>query len=123
VENVPVVSSSRSRTLESMHQIHGILGVPVLIDAAIVGSRAYRPRLWWTNMAPVELLQSVVGRIKRPNMYVSDILDPHRAPRRVYHNDQAPLAVVNRKGEPRRTFPMFVRMPLRTTDRGLYGTP
>jgi hypothetical protein len=28
------VSSSRSRTLESMHKIHGILGVPVLIDAA-----------------------------------------------------------------------------------------
>jgi hypothetical protein len=38
VENVPVVSSSRSRTLESMHKIHGILGVPVLIDAAAVGS-------------------------------------------------------------------------------------
>jgi site-specific DNA-cytosine methylase len=38
VENVPVVSSSRSRTLESMHKIHNILGVPVLIDAAAVGS-------------------------------------------------------------------------------------
>jgi site-specific DNA-cytosine methylase len=38
VENVPVVSSSRSRTLESMHKIHGILGVPGLIDAAAVGS-------------------------------------------------------------------------------------
>jgi site-specific DNA-cytosine methylase len=38
VENVPVVSSSRSRTLESMHKIHGILGVPVLIDTAAVGS-------------------------------------------------------------------------------------
>jgi site-specific DNA-cytosine methylase len=38
VKNVPVVSSSRSRTLESMHKIHGILGVPVLIDAAAVGS-------------------------------------------------------------------------------------
>jgi site-specific DNA-cytosine methylase len=46
VENVPVVSSSRSRTLESMHMIHNILGVPVLIDAAAVGSRAHRPRLW-----------------------------------------------------------------------------
>jgi hypothetical protein len=45
VENVPVVSSSRSRTLESMYKIHGILGVPVLIDAAAVGSRAHRPRL------------------------------------------------------------------------------
>jgi hypothetical protein len=37
VENVPVVSSSQSKTLESMHRIHNILGVPVLIDAAVVG--------------------------------------------------------------------------------------
>jgi hypothetical protein len=46
VKNVPVVSSSRSRTLESMHRIHNILGVSMLIDAATVGSRAHRPRLW-----------------------------------------------------------------------------
>jgi hypothetical protein len=108
VENVPVVSSSRSRTLESIHKIHGILGVPVLIDAAAVGSRAHRPRFWWTNLAPAELLQSAIGRTKRPDVYVSDILDPHRTPRRVYHDDQAPLAVVNRKGEPRRAFPTLV---------------
>jgi site-specific DNA-cytosine methylase len=108
VENVPVVSSSRSRTLESMHKIHGILGVPVLIDAAAVGSRAHRPRFWWTNLAPVELLQSAIARTRRPDVYVSDILDPHRTPQRVYHDDQAPLAVVNRKGEPRRAFPTLV---------------
>jgi hypothetical protein len=41
-------------------------------------------------------------------VYVSDILDPHRAPRGIYHDDQAPLVVVNRKGEPRRAFPMLV---------------
>jgi site-specific DNA-cytosine methylase len=108
VENVPVVSSSRSRTLESMHRIHNILGVPVLIDAAAVGSRAHRPRLWWTNLALAELLQSAVGRIKRPDVYVSDILDPHKAPRHVYHDDQAPLVVVNRKGEPWRALPTLV---------------
>jgi hypothetical protein len=108
VENVPVVRSSRSRTLESMHRIHNILGVHVLIDAAAVGSRAHRPWLWWTNLAPAELLQSAVGQIKRLDVYVSDILDPYRAPRRVCHDDQAPLAVVNRKGEPRRALPMLV---------------
>jgi hypothetical protein len=108
VENVPVVSSSRLRTLESMHKIHNILSVPVLIDAAAVGSRAHRPWLWWTNLAPAELLQSAVGRIKRADVYVSDILDLHRQPRRVYHDDQAPLAVVNHKGEPRRALPMLV---------------
>jgi hypothetical protein len=54
VENVPVVSSSRSRTLESINKIHGILSVLVLIDAATVGSRAHRPCFWWTNLAPAE---------------------------------------------------------------------
>jgi hypothetical protein len=126
VENVPVVSSSWSRTLESMHKIDNVLGMPVLIDAAAVGSRAHRPWLWWTNLAPAELLQSAVGRIKRPDVYVSDILDPHRAPRRVYHDDQAPLAVVNRKGELRRALPTLlalpVHMPLRIMDRGSCGT-
>jgi hypothetical protein len=108
VENVPVVSISRSRTLESMYRIHNILGMPMLIDAAVVDSRAHRPRLWWTNLALAELLQSAVGRIKQPDVYVSDILDPHKALRCVYHDDQAPLAVVNCKGEPRRALPTLV---------------
>jgi hypothetical protein len=104
VENVPVVSNSQSRTLESMHKIHGILGVPVLIDVVVVGSRAHRPRFWWTNLAPAELLQLAIGRTRRPDVYVNDILDPHQTPRRIYHDDQASLAVVNRKGEPHRAF-------------------
>jgi hypothetical protein len=108
VENVLVVSSSRSRILESLHKIHTILGMPVLIDAAAMGFRAHRPRLWWTNMAPAELLQLAVDCIKWPNAYVNDILDPDRASRHVYHNDQAPLAVVNCKGEPRWTLPTLV---------------
>jgi hypothetical protein len=108
VGNIPVVSSSRSRTLESMHKIHGILGVPVLIDAAAVDSRAHRPRFWLTNLAPAELLQSAIGRTRWPDVYVSEILDPHRTPRRVYYDDQAPLAVVKHKGEPCRAFPTLV---------------
>jgi hypothetical protein len=108
VENVPVVSSSQLRTLESMHRIHNIVGVPMLIDATAMGSRAHCPWLWWTNLVPAELLQSAVGRIKQPDMYVSDILDPHRAPRRIYHDDQTPLAVVNLKGEPRRALSTLV---------------
>jgi hypothetical protein len=108
VENVLVVSSLRSRTLESMHLIHEIHGMPIMIDAAAVGSRAHRPRLWWIKMALAELLQSVLSHIKWPNMYVSDILDLHRAPWRVYHNDQAPLAVIHCKREPRRALPTLV---------------
>jgi hypothetical protein len=102
------MSSSRSRKLENMHKIHGILGVSVLIDAAAVGSQAHRPRFWWTNLAPAELLQSAIGRTRRLDVYVSDILDLQWTPRRVYHNDQAPLVVVNHKEEPRRAFPTLV---------------
>jgi hypothetical protein len=29
-----------------MHQIHGIFGVLVFIDAVAMGSQAHRPRLW-----------------------------------------------------------------------------
>jgi hypothetical protein len=54
------------------------------------------------------MLQSAIGRTRRPDVYVSDILDLHRTPRRVYHDDQVPLAVVNRKGEPRRAFSTLV---------------
>jgi hypothetical protein len=109
-----------------MHRIHNILRIPVLIDAAAMGSRAHRPRLWWTNLAPAKLLQSAVGRIKRSDMYVSDILDPHRAPRRVYHDNQTPLAVVNRKGEPRRALPTLVSFAysyaFKDNGSGLRGT-
>jgi hypothetical protein len=91
-----------------MHKIHGILGVPVLIDAAAVGSRVHHPRFWWTNLAPAKLLQSAIGRIRRPDVCISEIFDPYQTPRRIYHDDQAPLAVVNSKGEPRRAFPTLV---------------
>jgi hypothetical protein len=59
-------------------------------------------------LAPAELLQSAIGRTRWPDVCVSNILDPHRTLRRIYHDDQAPLAVVNRKGEPRRAFPTLV---------------
>ena len=87
MENVPVVSSLRSKTLENLYQIHGIFGVPILIDTMIVGSQAHWPRLWWTNMAPIDLLQSTVNQIKWPDIYMSDILDPHRAPQCIYHDN------------------------------------
>jgi hypothetical protein len=39
-------------------------------------------------------------------------LDPHRAPWRIYHDDQAPLAVVNHKEEPQRALPTLVNFAL-----------
>jgi hypothetical protein len=59
-------------------------------------------------LAPAELLQSTIGRTRWPDVYVSDILDPHQTPQCIYYDDQAPLAVVNRKGEPHRAFSTLV---------------
>ena len=55
-----------------------------------------------------KLLQSAFDCTRRPDVYVSDILDPHQTPRCVYHDDQAPLAVINRKREPCRAFSTLV---------------
>jgi len=38
IENMPVVSTSHIRTLESIHRIHGIFGIPILLDAATMDS-------------------------------------------------------------------------------------
>jgi hypothetical protein len=57
-----------------------------------------------SNLAPAELLQSAIGHTRQLDVYVSDILDPHRTPWRVYHDDPTPLAVVNCKEKPRRAF-------------------
>ena len=123
VENVSVVNSLQLRTLESMHNI---LGVLVLIDATLVGSRVHRPRLWWTNLTPTELLQSAVSRIKWLDVYMSDILDPHIAPQHVYHNDQVLLVVINCNESHGGHCPHWLALPvcmhLRTMDRGLCGT-
>jgi len=59
-------------------------------------------------MVPLKLLNATIGCIKRLDVYVKDILDPHYSPTHVYHDDQAPITVVNHKGEPWRALPTLV---------------
>ena len=76
-------------------------------------------------MALPELLQSELDHIRWPNTYISDILDPNRAPQHVYHNDQVPSAIVNCKdnhiGLCLHWIALPVNMPSRTTNLCLYG--
>jgi len=85
-----------------------VLGIPKLLDAAAVGSRAYRPQLWWTNLVLPEMLHATIHCVQWLDVCVRDILDLHRSPQQVYHDNLAPLAVVNRKGEPGKTLPTLV---------------
>ncbi len=57
LENVPLLGDTRFHVLASVHQIWSWIGPAVLLDATKVGSRAHRPRLWWTNLLPREVLK------------------------------------------------------------------
>jgi len=112
LENVPLFGDARSRIVASMHQVRQWLGPAVLLDAPSVGSRAHHPRLWWTNLAPPEVLKAAYSRMVRPEgLIVDDILDFGRRSQAVGRNDLPPLAVVNKIGLPRAALPTLVSYP------------
>ena len=103
----------------SMHQVRIWLGPVVLLDAASVGSLAHRPRLWWSNLLPPEVLRRAYDQIVRPlELKVDDILDAGRHSQVVRYDDRPPLAVVNKAGEPRQALPTFVSFPASHAFRG-----
>jgi site-specific DNA-cytosine methylase len=57
LENVPLLGDIRSHVMASVHEIRSWIGPAILLDATKVGSRAHRPRLWWTNLLPREVLK------------------------------------------------------------------
>ena len=66
----------RSVVREAWVEVTSTLGLPVILDAAQVGSLAHRVRAYWTNMIPRKWLESVIlmeGRLEK--LYVDDILD------------------------------------------------
>ncbi len=52
LENVPLLGDTRFHVMANVHKIRSWIGPMVLLDATRVGSRAHRPRLWWTNLLP-----------------------------------------------------------------------
>jgi hypothetical protein len=57
LENVPLLGDTRFHVMVNIHQIRSWIGPTVLLDAVKFGSRAHRPRLWWTNLLPKEVLR------------------------------------------------------------------
>lgn len=109
LENVPLLGDVRERVVASVHQVRSWIGQAVLLDAARVGSRAHRPRLWWTNLVPTEVLKRAFDGIPRSaSLVVDDILDVGRRAQAVTQPDRPPLAVVNIVGRPRCALPTFV---------------
>jgi hypothetical protein len=71
----------------------------VLLDAARVGSRAHRPRLWWTNLLPKEVLKRAYETVPRSSHLIMDsILDIGQHVQVVRVFNRSPMVVVNRVG-------------------------
>ena len=98
--------------MASVQQVRAWIGSAVLLDAAQVGSRAHRPRLWWTNLMPFEVLRRAFHQIPRPEgLTVDAILDQGRHSQAVRRADRPPLVVVNQVGAPRAALPTLVSHP------------
>jgi site-specific DNA-cytosine methylase len=109
LENVPLLGDIRSHVMANVHKIRSWNGPAVLLDAARVGLRAHRPRLWWTNFLPKEVLRWAYEIIPRSShLIVDSILDIGRRSQVVRVADRSPMAVVNRVGQPRMALPTFV---------------
>jgi hypothetical protein len=57
LENVPLLGDITSHVMANVHEIWSWIRPMVLLDAAKVGLCAHRPRLWWTNLLPREVLR------------------------------------------------------------------
>ncbi|PTQ34011.1 hypothetical protein MARPO_0084s0073, partial [Marchantia polymorpha] len=112
LENVPLLGDTRAQLMASVHQVRAWIGSAVLLDAARVGSRAHRARLWWTNLVPREILRHAYDSVYRdPTLTVDRILDVSRYSQVVRVADRSPMALVNRVGQPRMALPTFVSYP------------
>ena len=93
VENVAMQFNFRSEQvrIKDFVTVCGMLGAPVMLDAAQVGSYAHRCRNYWQNFVdPAELLALVSGFERPPGLLVSDIMDPGRYVSVVSRTDQLP---------------------------------
>ena len=94
---------------QDFERVCAAIGQPVPLDAAQFGSYAHRLRNFWTNLADTHLIDIVASGVERhPDLFVTDILAPHRVPREVTDHDNPPFYPCNVPGEPRRAFPTFV---------------
>jgi hypothetical protein len=82
--------------MASVHEIWSWIGPAVLLDAMRVSSRAHRPRLWWTNLLPKEVLKRAYETVPQSShLIVDSILDIGRHSQVVKVVDRSPMAVVN----------------------------
>jgi hypothetical protein len=78
------------------------------MDVASVGSCSHQFQWMWTNLAAPRVLQCAYQFIPRsPTCLVDDILDLRNHSCVVHHDDQPPLAMLNKVGLHEQPFPFF----------------
>jgi hypothetical protein len=109
IENTPSQFDQREKVQEQYTLVRHYLGEPFLLDAAQCGSYAHRLCNWWTNLAPLSVLQLVLKYIIRdPNLQVSHILDDQSSCQPVTRQEKPPWFPANTIGKPRGAWPTFV---------------
>jgi hypothetical protein len=112
LENVPLLGDTRFHVMASVHEIRFWIGPAILMDATRVGSCAHRPRLWWTNLLPREVLRRAYETVSRSShLIVDSILDIGQRFQLVRIVDRSRMTVVNRVGQPRMALLTFVNFP------------
>jgi hypothetical protein len=109
IEHVAVGNDRRPKVREHFDALRGLLGPEVVLDAALVGSRAHRLRAWWTNLEGVPLLRAAVAaQVRPPRLFVHQVLGCGRRARPPKSAGVAPWAKVETAGAPRRALNTFV---------------
>ncbi len=86
-----------------------VLGEPVLLDAAQLGSFAHRLRNFWSNLAPPELVDRVLSEARRAEgRTVDDVLDPGRRAQVVKRVQGYPFYSCNEIGQQPCVLPTLV---------------
>lgn len=86
-----------------------MIGTPVLLDAARVGSSAHRLRNFWTNLHAPEVLQHTLDQVDLgPFAAIRKIIPMGWELAPVTRDDRLPYYPVNVVGQPREAWPTFV---------------
>lgn len=104
--------------------VQSLIGAPVLVDAAGMGSAAHRVRLFWSNMLQPAVLQATLPHTLKPSPPLSTLLKEHHIPK-PGHTSRRPFATHNEIGGARVCMPTVVSYPksnaYRQKDNGAPG--
>jgi hypothetical protein len=112
IENTPSQLHQREKVQEHYTLVKHYLGESFLLDAAQCGSYAHWLHNWWTNLAPLSVLQLALKyTIRDPNLQVSHILDNQSSCQPVTRQEKHPWFPANTIGKPRGVWPTFISFP------------